>query len=173
MPDHYGGMKTSSLLRGAVLFLTAALVSTLTAETDKLSHADKAFFEKAAKSGMKEVDVSQAVVERLMNPGVRAFAQSMISDHNAANSELMALAARKGAVLPADKMKDVEKWSKKNGNIDKDYIDEMKEDHDEAVKLFEKAAKSDDAEIAAFAQKTLPALQHHLAMAKSLKETLK
>ena len=42
----------------------------------------------------------------------------------------------------------------------------------EAVKLFEKASKSDDAEVAAWAQKTLPTLQHHLMMAKDLKKTL-
>ncbi len=36
----------------------------------------------------------------------------------------------------------------------------------------EKAAKSDDADISAFAQKTLPTLQHHLTAAKDLKKSL-
>jgi hypothetical protein len=36
------------------------------------------------------------------------------------------------------------------------------------VKLFEKAAKSNDSDIAAFAQKMLPTLQHHLAVAEDL-----
>ena len=49
----------------------------------------------------------------------------------------------------------------------------MKSDHEDAVKLFEKASKSDDLEVAAFAQKTLPALLHHLEMAKDLKKTVK
>jgi hypothetical protein len=39
--------------------------------------------------------------------------------------------------------------------------------------FFEKAAKSDDPEVAAFAQKTLPTLLHHLEMAKSLKKMAK
>ena len=34
-------------------------------------------------------------------------------------------------------------------------------------RFIEKAAKSDDPDIAAFAQKTLPTLQHHLDLAKA------
>jgi Predicted outer membrane protein len=140
-----------------------------------LSRADRNFFEKAAKSGMKEVSVSQATLDRLMNPQAKAFAQMMVSDHSKANSELMELAAKKGAMLP---MKDdtasklMEKWSKKTDDLDEDYIDEMVDDHQEAVALFEKATKSEDPEIAAFARKTLPTLQHHLTMAKDLKKVL-
>ncbi|MDB6113547.1 MAG: hypothetical protein JWQ83_1703 [Lacunisphaera sp.] len=142
----------------------------------KVSHSEKSFFEKAAKSGMKEVDVSQAVVGRLTNPQVKELAQSMITDHSAANMELIALAARKGVTLPTEikAEKAGEKWAKKTDkDLDEDYLGELKEDHEEAVKLFEKAAKSDDPDIAAFAAKTLPTLQHHLEMVKSLKKSLK
>ena len=78
----------------------------------------------------------------------------------------------KGVILPAADPKTTEKWSDKSGNVDKKYLHEMVEDHEDAVKLFEKACKSDDADIAAFAQRTLPTLQHHLQMAKDLKKTL-
>ncbi len=140
-----------------------------------LSHSDKSFLEKAAKAGSKEVEVSQAVEARLTDPQVKAFAQMMISDHMAANTELLALAARKGVSIPTDDVKASDKWSKKSAkdkDLDEDYVKEMKEDHEDAVKLFEKAAKSDDADIAAFARKTLPALQHHLSMVKELKKTV-
>ena len=142
----------------------------------KVSHSEKSFFEKAAKSGMKEVDVSQAVVGRVTNPQVKDLAQMMITDHTAANMELMALAARKGVTLPDENKaeKAGEKWAKKKDkDLDEDYLGEMKEDHEEAVKLFEKASKSEDADVAAFASKTLPKLQHHLEMVKSLKKTVK
>ena len=49
---------------------------------------------------MKEVAVSQAVMGSLTNPQVRDFATSMVTDHTAANNELMALAASKGVVEP-------------------------------------------------------------------------
>lgn len=187
-------MKTlhSNSLRCAAVLLTATLVSTLSAQSEALpnsaaptkettaranmttaSHSDRSFLEKALKAGMKEVNVSKAVEARLMNPEAKAFAQMMVAEHTTVDSELMALAARKGVALPTNDMKTVEKWSKKTKDIDEDYIKEMKEDHEEAVKLFEKASKSEDADIAAFARKTLPALQHHLSVANSLKKTVK
>ncbi len=46
----------------------------------------------------------------------------------------------------------------------------MVEAHEDAVSLFEKAAKSEDADIAAFAQKYLPKLQAHYTAAKDLKK---
>jgi putative membrane protein len=70
-------------------------------------------------------------------------------------------------------MKWEEKWSKKTKDVDDDYIKTMASDHEDDVELFEKAAKSDDPDIAAFAQKTLPTLQHHLTMARDLKKTVK
>jgi putative membrane protein len=142
-------------------------------KVDKLSRADRNFFEEAAKSGAKEVEVSNAVKGRLVNPQVRAFAETMIADHSAANTELQALAAAKGVMLPADKKNYTEKWTKNDGDIDEDYVETMEEDHEEAIKHFEKGAKSDDADIAAFARKTLPKLQHHLTEVRALKKMVK
>jgi len=142
----------------------------------KLSHSDRSFFEKAAKSGMKEVTVSQAAMDRLTNPQVKQFAQMMVTDHSGANTELTTLASAKGVMLPVKESKELkleEKWSKKTKGVDEDYMEEMVSDHKDAVDLFEKAAKSDDAEIAAFARKTLPTLQQHLTMAKDLLKTVK
>ncbi|MEO6994542.1 MAG: DUF4142 domain-containing protein [Lacunisphaera sp.] len=167
-------MKLNRLfIPGAMALIASALFCTVTVQAAaSLSHSDRSFLEKAAKSGMKEVDVSKAVEGRVMDPQIKSTAQMMITDHTAANTELMALAAEKGVALPADDMKASEKWSKKDKDLGKDYIKEMKEDHEDAVKLFEKASKSDDPEIAAFARKTLPTLQHHLAMVKEIDKTL-
>jgi putative membrane protein len=109
-------------------------------------------------------------MDRLSNTQVKQFAQMMVSDHTGANTELMALASAKGITLPIQETKFAEKWSKKNDEIDEDYIEEMVSDHEDAVKLFEKATKSKDPEIAAFAAKTLPKLQQHLTTAKSLEK---
>ncbi len=140
-----------------------------------LKRSDRHFFEKAAESGMKEVTVSQAAMDRFVNPQVKSFAQMMVNDHSEANQELLALAQKKGVMLPAkDKtMKFEEKWSKKTKDLDDEYMKEMVDDHQDAVDLFEKASKSDDPEIAALAQKILPKLQQHLSMAKDLSKVVK
>lgn len=138
----------------------------------ELARADRNFFEKAAKSSHKEVAVSQAVLSKLTAPGAREFAEMMVRDHTAANEELLALAQRKGADLSdlqesRDQERLTRRWQDNNKNLDEDYLKEMVKDHEDSVELFEKAAKSEDPEIAAFAQKTLPKLQHHLEMAKT------
>lgn len=147
-------------------------LATETRAAANLSRGDRHFFEKAAKSGLKEVAVSRATVDRLTNPQVKQFAQMMVTDHSNANAELMALAEKKGVVLPAkdDHLKLTEKWSKKTDEVDEDYMEEMVDDHQEAVELFEEASRSKDADIAAFANKTLPTLRQHLTMAKDLKK---
>lgn len=140
-----------------------------------LSNDDRKFIEKATKSSMTEVTISRASVDQLTNPRLRDFAQKMISDHTNANQELMSLAAQKGVDLSHKDMKIdkvSEKWSKKTEDLDKDYIDQMVDDHQESVELFEKATRSTDADIAAFARKTLPKLQQHLTSAQSLKQTV-
>lgn len=160
--------------RAAVVLMAASLFSSAFAESSTaLSRGDKKFFENAAKSGMKEVVVSQDVLSKLTVPEVREFAQMMVDHHTSANSQLTDLASRKGFALPTLDSKVDRKWSDKTKDVDYDYIKAMVDDHEEAVELFEKAAKSDDPEIAAFATKTLPTLQQHLAKAKELKARVK
>lgn len=155
------------------ILAVAALACPAFAESNSLSHSDKSFFEKAAKSGMKEVEVSQSVEERFAAGESKDFAAMMVKDHTALNQELTALAQQKGVTLPVDNEKYAAKWDKK-GNNDKDlaedYFKEMVSDHKDAVELFEKAAKSDDPDIAAFARKNLPTLRHHLEMAEMQKK---
>lgn len=141
-----------------------------------LQRSDRNFFEKAAKSGMAEVAISEGVLDRLAQPTVKDFAQMMVTDHGKANSELEALAGQKSVTLPTKDKSIMDlsaKWNKKAKDADKDYVDQMVDDHEGAVKLFKDAAKSKDQDIAAFAMKTLPTLEHHLEMAKGLKKSVK
>jgi len=145
---------------------------TPTPEDGKVAHHDKEFLKKAAKSGMAEVAISEAVMDHLSSADLKAFAQQMVTDHTAANNELASLAATKGVMLPPQDPDLVTDWSKKTDDVDRTYVKKMVSDHESAVKLFEKASKSSDPDIAAFAQKTLPTLQHHLMMAQDLKKTI-
>jgi putative membrane protein len=129
-----------------------------------LAHRDRSFLKKAAKGGMTEVAISEAVMDQLSDAGVKALAQQMIADHTAANAELASLAASKGVGLPPQDPDLVTDWSKKTDGVDAKYLKVMLSDHEDAVKLFKKGAESADPAIAAFAQKTLPVLEHHLMM---------
>ena len=162
-------MKTSKYLLS--LAATAAmLVCTSLTHAAELDRSDRNFFEKAAKGGQKEVMVSQEALPHLTSPAAREFAQMMINDHGMANTELAALAMSKGVTLPAPSEKVAKKWAKNTKDVDDEYLATMVSDHKDTVDLFEKAAKSKDPEIAAFANKMLPTLRQHLAMAKTDKK---
>ncbi|MEJ1973093.1 MAG: DUF4142 domain-containing protein [Lacunisphaera sp.] len=153
------------------ILVCVAVAATFTASAfAELSRADRHFFEKAAKGGTKEVEISQGALMHLTSPEVRNFAQMMVSDHAQTNAELQALAQQKGVVLPAPDPKVERKWSDNAKDVEDEYLATMVGEHKDAVDLFEKAAKSDDPDIAAFAQKTLPTLRAHLATVKQLKK---
>jgi len=131
------------------------------------------FMKRAAGAGMKEITISQAVMDHLSNAQLKILAETMVTDHAAIKTDLVALAQKKGVELPAkDQSALTDEWSKKTDDVDRAYVKQMVSDHEGAVKLFEKASKSADQDVAAFAQKTLPIVQHHLMMAQDLKKTI-
>jgi putative membrane protein len=168
-------MKNSivSSVRFTAALAAAFLAFEASAQTVK--RGDRDFVEKAAKSGMEEVDISRIAAERTSNSSVKSFAQMMVSDHSAANEKLTSLATGKAIKLPAQDTSVSGKWAKRDSkDFDQEYVDKMVSDHKEAVDLFQKEAdKGTDPELQAFARDTLPKLQHHLEMAMDLKKTVK
>jgi putative membrane protein len=137
-----------------------------------LDYSDRHFLQKAAKMGMEEVSVSRVVAQSSVEGPVKDFANEMVSDHEKVNSELMQLASQKGVTLSSD-MPNVKKWTdKKPSKLVSDYIDEMQSDHKSMISLFEKAAKSDDADISAFAKRHLDDLKQHYTKAEELMNQL-
>lgn len=150
-------------------------VAAKAADKSMLKHGDRNFIEDAAKIGMAQVAISRIAAEKATNPQVKEFAQMMVNDHGGANSELTMLAASKSVMLPA-KQPNTDKWTKKKAgkDFDEDYMEKMVDDHNEAVEHFEREAKrGDDADVKAFAAKTLPTLQAHHTRAKEIKKALK
>ena len=98
----------------------------------------------------------------------------MVDDHSKANDELKAYASQKGVTLPAEvdpAHKATEaRLSKLSGEaFDKAYMADMVKDHDKDVAAFKHASTSaTDADLKAWAVKTLPTLQEHQTMAKSI-----
>jgi putative membrane protein len=165
---------------------TAATGTTSTTSTgatggtvSALSEDDKKFMTKAAQGGMAEVQGGQTAASQATNADVKTFGQQMVTDHSAANGQLMQLATTKGMALPtetdAEHKKKLSELSKKTGAaFDKAYMADMVEDHEKDVKEFEKESKDGkDPDLKAWAAKTLPTLQHHLQMAKATNAKVK
>lgn len=143
----------------------------VTVKGKAISDEDRQFIEKAAKSALKTVAVSRAVLGRSPQQKIRDYALMIVRDHEATNRELKALASSKFVPLPPETKADdhVKKWTEKTDNVENDYLDQMVSDHEEAVARFEKGVEADDPDIAAFARKTLPTLKEHLKKAEDLR----
>ena len=167
-------MKRTS--RYAAMLAAALLLPFSTMAEEKLTKApDQEFFDKAAVAGMFEVQSSEVAVKRATDPGIKKFAQTMVTDHSAANAKLKALALAKGVMLPAeldkDHRKELEKLkaAKSGKDFDEAYADAMEDGHDKAVKLFAKAADgAKDPDVRKFAAETLPTLRTHSEHAEKL-----
>lgn len=143
--------------------------------TSTLSTEDNEFMTKAAQGSMLEVDLGREIAAKAPSPDVRAFGKRMETDHGAALAELKQVAEKKGVALPAEldheHKTQLDKFSKLAGQkLDKEYADDMVDDHEEDVKEFKKASiETKDPDLRAWAAKTLPVLEKHLELAKELK----
>jgi putative membrane protein len=105
---------------------------------------------------------------------LRDFGQRIVKDHTKANQELIKIAARKGVTVPNQPDEKHEKMLTELSKLKGAEFDKMAKhqavmDHQEAIRLFEKASQTlQDSELKAFAQKTLPTLKEHLELAKGL-----
>lgn len=139
-----------------------------------LNSHDHDFVMDAAMGGMLEVELGRIAAQKGSSDAVKQFGQRMVDDHSKANTELMTLAQSKGVTLPTtldDKHREqVTKFSSMSAaDFDRAYSKLMLSDHKKDVSEFEKqSTKGTDADLKAFAGRTLPTLQEHLQMAKAL-----
>ena len=172
------------LAGGAVLAQPKATTPTTTmpnqapsTKSATLAQEDQAFVRKAAEAGHMEVEASKLAQQRADSQEVKTFADMMVKDHTAANQELGSIAGSKGITPPAGPSAAQQEKLKKLGDMkgaefDKAYAKEVGvAAHEEAVKLFKDATTSlKDADLKAFAVKTLPKLEKHLGMAKDVEK---
>lgn len=166
----------------ALSFALAAAFSAAAAPSSNAGHAlaapDRKFLAAAAQGGQAEVELGKLAAEKASDPGVKAFGQHMVDDHSRANDELKKLAASKGFAVPsAIGAQDASLKKKLSGlsgaAFDRAYVDAMLKDHKHDVAEFEKQATgARDADVAAFASKTLPTLREHLSRVEELSRSV-
>jgi putative membrane protein len=140
---------------------------------------DAKFAVAAANGGMAEVELGQLAQQKGVNAKVKDFGGMMVTDHSKANDEMKALAKTKGITLPtaidADEQKVKDDLSAKSGaDFDKAYVSNMIDDHKKDIKEFEDASQNcKDADLKAFAVKTLPTLKMHLDAIQKIHDGMK
>lgn len=133
------------------------------------------FVQKAAIGNLFEIESSR-LARGKTDPGSLDFADQMIVDHQKTAAELRGLyeQAKIGGTLPttldAAHQAKLEQLRALDGPAFREaYVKMQRDAHRDAVALFQAYAKSgDNAELKQWAETTLPALKHHLDMAKAL-----
>lgn len=135
-----------------------------------ISEKDKKFLGSVVSGGLQEVADGQ-LAEKEGSAEVKKVAARMVADHSKATKEVVELAKKKGLRIdtkPAE-ARDIGK-----ANFDSQYLYTMGKDHERDIKAFETEASSgDDADLKAWAAKTLPTLRAHLAMVKDARKKVK
>ncbi len=140
---------------------------------------DTKFAVNAADAGKFEVEAGNLALANASAANVKAFAQTMVEQHTAANNELSNLALQKKITLPAalsdEKQKKYSDLSAKKGaDFDKAYVDCMVDGHKAVLDAFQKESdKGNDNDLRNWATAKLPTIQHHLEMIKSIKDAKK
>jgi putative membrane protein len=163
--------------------------------------ADRDFVEEQIALGDAEIELGRVAQQRATHPDVKEYGAMMVRDHQAANQELRAIMSTAGAARPSDRADDraagaardmmdraqgaaadvqteVRELQEELGRLsgrefDRRYIDEMIEDHEDAIDdLEDKANNASHPEVKAWAAKTLPKMREHLEHARTLKQTL-
>jgi putative membrane protein len=140
-----------------------------------LADADKQFVMEAAEGGRAEVQLGKLAQKQSENADVKKFGEMMVTDHTAFNKELNKIAKSKGIDTKPTKSGGQHEQmflhlkTLKGAEFDKAYMSDMIKDHQEDIEKFQQEAQDgSDADVKAYASKTLDTLKKHLEKAKEV-----
>ena len=156
------------LAAGICLVSTAPAAEETKSETkakSALSANDKRFVKKAYMGGITEVANAKMAKEKAREDATKEVAERMITGHSAADDRLMEIAKEESLDLSKVEAKPA---TIADDGFDKKYLAMLKKEHMKDIAMFEKEAADksagEDADVPAFAKKTLPTLKEHLQM---------
>jgi putative membrane protein len=135
------------------------------------------FTARAAMGGVFEIESARIVQSKSKSESTEAFARHLVEDHGKSSREMRALSRDVGASPPAEEKLDARRQEMTDSlqqvegrDADRLFARQQVNAHEEALALYQSYASTGDnaALQATFAQKTIPALGKHLAMAKKL-----
>lgn len=168
-----------ALTVAAVLFAGPALAQSVGEKSGAnsvlgITPSTEDFVLQAAQSDLFEVQSSELAAASGADK-VREFASHMVTAHKKTSDELKsAVSAGVKATIPSEMSSSQKSMlddlkSRKGDDLADQYIDDQVSAHKDAVSLFERYAEGgDNAELKAWAAKTLPELKRHLEMAQQL-----
>lgn len=175
------------MLLKKMLLLGAVSATLLFAACDKdddgdlineLNDTDEAFVSGAARANTAEIQLSQLALDNTINDTIRSYAQAMIDQHQAAQNELDSIAGTVDFDLPHDldqaHMDLKARLDTMNGYaFDTAFMNSQIADHLANISMYEThTTNGTNGVVKAYAQKYLPAIRNHKALADSVRSLL-
>lgn len=166
--------------------------------TGGLSEEARQFVQKASMANQMEVALGNLAEDKAQSDQVQQFGERLARDHESANRELQSSigggdatkAQQPGGGVSNQPDRAVEGTQAPGGELaqarqqmqqtqqrlesvagqafDRAYLEEMIKHHQHDIQEFERAAQSDNPQIRAYAERTLPTLREHLQRAQQL-----
>ena len=140
---------------------------------------DADFVAQTVAANYAEIQFAQLASQRSNSAEVKAVAKQLVADHTKVLNELKALAQKKAISIPVeaedkDKRKIERFYDEAGKDFNKKWTKEMIDKHEKSIDRFEKRSeKTEDAELKAFTNKTLPHLRMHLDKLNAVHEKIK
>lgn len=140
-----------------------------------MSESDMDFAKMAAMGGNAEIEWAKVAMQKSTNKMVQKYAKKMMKDHTKAGKNLMKITTKRNIMLPTtmseEQMQVMSQLQQASGaDFDRMYIQMSGVDaHQKMEALFQsEVSGGTDADLKAFASKTLPVVQMHLKMAQDM-----
>ena len=158
----------------------ASSMGTEMRSSGKLNSADEKLLKELAQANLTEINAGKMAEQKSDNAEVKTFAQKMITDHSKSLDELKQIAQAKGVSLPNEpdskQLAMEKKLSALSGaQFDRQYIDQSgRRAHRDTHRLLQRASsRAEDADLKAYASKTLPTVESHQQLATDTRKELK
>jgi len=139
----------------------------------------RAFVNKAASAALFEIDLDRLAIKKGQDKRVKNFGNIMAKEHTKAIVKLTEIANSKKIPMPtaitATEQKHINELLQNEGRaFDRAYMDEMAENHEEAIQLFTQASRNlMDPELRGFAGKNVGNLKRHLDAVNMIRASIK
>jgi putative membrane protein len=158
-------------MQGKTVWL-AATISGATFASASFAADESTFLQNAIQGSLAEVQMGELAQQNGSSEDVKAFGQTLVTDHSKSMDEASALAKSMNVEVPtepkAEAQQEYEKLQGLKGDeFDKEFAEHMVMDHQKEIEKFEEQAQGGD-EVAQFAKQTLPVLNTHLDLAKKI-----
>jgi putative membrane protein len=159
------------LLLTILIFVVGTSLDTMAAGT--VTEIEQTRISDIAQDGLAEVKLGKLAESKGSTPKVKSFGKKMVADHTLAINKLKAAALKSKMTLPSDlsdsQLATYAELSKLSGlAFDRKYAAEMVEGHAKAVDAVGEEAKEGTGELKQWAEKTIPTIKDHSALAKQL-----